>query len=220
VMAVSVGGLWKWSLNPRSEASNNVYDKFWNQLLLNLIARSGARPSDRMQLTVSSANVQKGEKIHFTLQENPEKPIMESPRLNLFVGDQPVTVLPLNRENPDAPWRATYVADTEGRFRGILNGAGDTAECRFVVYREQRETTEVTPDFSYLRKLADQSGGRVLDESTLKETVAQLSQAAVAEADAPPIIKRKSAWDRTLFFYLLFFLLGLEWFLRRRWGLV
>ena len=93
-------------------------------------------------------------------------------------------------------------------------------DCRFVVYEEKRETTETTSDFAYLRMLAKNSGGELLDESALKETVKRLSEAAAIEANAPPIIKRKRAWERTLIFYLLFGILGMECFLRRRWGMV
>ena len=103
ILAVSVGGLWRWSLNAKSEASNNVYDKFWNQLLLNLIARSSAKPTDQMSLTVCSANVKRGEKVHFTLNPEPGAPLTETPRLVLSVNDSETTTLPLNQENPESP---------------------------------------------------------------------------------------------------------------------
>ncbi len=220
VMAVSVGGLWRWSLNAKSEASNNVYDKFWNQLLLNLIARSNAKPSDRVQLSVSSANIKRGERIHFALHAHPDRPITEMPRLSILLDGEETSILPLNQETPDSPWKGSLVMEKTGRFRGQAQVGNEAVDCRFVVYEEKRETTETTPDFVYLRMLAESSGGQLLDESTLKETVTQLSQAAVLESNAPPIIKRKSAWDNAWVFYLLFGLLGTEWFLRRRWGMV
>ncbi len=117
-------GLWRWSLNAKSEASNNVYDKFWNQLLLNLIARSSAKPTDQMSLTVSSANVKRGEKVHFTLNPKPGAPLSETPRLMLSVNESEATTLPLNQETPML--RESLVrSDQNGRFRGTVDAAGD-----------------------------------------------------------------------------------------------
>jgi len=90
------------------------------------------------------------------------------------------------------------------------------------VCRLRRKTGDYRndPGFCLSTNALEKSGGELLDESTLKETVKRLSEAVAIEANAPPIIKRKSAWDRTLIFYLLFGILGMEWFLRCRWGMV
>ena len=60
---------------------------------------------------------------------------------------------------------------------------------------------------------------RVLDLPSLKQMLETTERSAAAEANAPPIVRRRSAWDRMLVFYTLGALLGIEWFLRRRWGL-
>ena len=220
VMAVSVGGLWKWSLNANSEPDNNIYDRFWNQLLLNLLARSNIRPSDRSQLTVSSANVRVGEKVRLDfipkLGGNPSS----APKVAIFYDDQPVTTLTLAPSDTGTRWSADFVPDRPGKFRATMASTDGALHSRFVALNQRRETTEVAADFAYLRQLAEGSGGRLLNETTLADTIKELSQAAVAEADAPPIVKHITIWDQAKFFYLLFALLGLEWFFRRRWGLV
>lgn len=219
VLAVAVGGLWKWSLNARSEVSNNVYDRFWNQLLLNLIARSNASPGDDTALSVSSANVALGEKINFTLHTAPGQPPPLSPQVAVFLEDEIVAGVPLARDQDDRTWRGSIVPEKTGRYGASIDVGGRPLKCRFAVYREQRETTEVTPDVPYLRQLARATGGKLLDAASLRETVAGLGRAAAAEADAPPIVRRRSCWDRAVFFYVLFGFLGVEWFLRRRWGM-
>ncbi len=220
VLAVAVGGLWKWSLNQRSEPANNLYDAFWNQMLLNLVARSNATPGTETRLTVSSANLKVGEQIRFTLHPGVDQPPPVAPQITVFRDDQAVAGVPLEKEENGSAWHGSMVAKDAGRYRGVIHVGGKNHECRFAVYLEARETTEVAPDFAYLRKLADVSGGRLLDAAGLREVIAGLDRVAVAESNAPPIVKRRSAWDRASFFYLLFALLGLEWFLRRRWGLL
>ena len=219
VLAVTVGGMWRFSLNPRSEASNDVYDRFWNQLLLNLLARSGSGPSDEARLLVSSANLRLGEKIHFTYQAARGETPLIAPKVTVFQGNDSVAEVPLAEGPGEGIWRGSILAESVGRFRGSIFRPGEPLDCRFSVYRERRETVEVSADPAYLQRLGEASGGRLLSAATLNETVAALSKAAVAEANAPPIVQRRTLWDRAGWFYLLFLLLGTEWFLRRRWGL-
>jgi hypothetical protein len=219
VMAVAVGGLWKWSLNAKAEPENNVYDRFWNQLLLNLFASSGALPDDRPRLSVSTANLVVGERISFAL--HPGKAVVEAaPRLLLQLDGQPLVTVPLAQDAGGVLWRGSHVVEREGRYRGAIALGGEVQSCRFSALADRRETTETSPDLAYLSRLAELSGGRVVEPAALRETVAALSREAAAEADAPPLVRRRSLWDRAPVFYGLFLLLGLEWFMRRRWGLV
>lgn len=218
VLAIAVGGLWRWSLNAGSEPTNNVYDRFWNQLLLNLIAQSQASPGNEARLAISSANVALGEKVHFTFHPGNGEPPPDA-RVLIHRGDEFVTSLPLLQDPDGQSWRGSFIGEEAGRYQGTMTMPGRTLESRFAVYVENRETTEVAPDRPYLRRLAAASGGKLLDENALRETVESLARTAAAEADAPPVVRRKTLWDRAWVFYNLFGLLGIEWFFRRRWGL-
>ncbi|HUF64185.1 MAG TPA: hypothetical protein VMN36_19065 [Verrucomicrobiales bacterium] len=226
VFAVALDGLWKWALHAGAETENNIYDRFWNQLLLNLIARSNRLPSDRAQLTVARANVQTGERIDFLLRippsidgralEFPNPPRIRIARENLEAG-----TVEMRREDASSPWTGAMIAEQAGRFRAetALPG-GESVGCRFGVYTPQSETTDVATDVEYLRKLATASGGRVLDAASLPGMLENLERAAAAESAAPPMVRRSSLWDRAQVFWLLCGLFGMDWFLRRRWGLV
>ena len=220
VLAVAVGGMWKWSLNPNSESSNNVYDRFWNQLILNLIAQSGGSLNNKSSITMSSANISVGERVNFALNLVPGTAPPVSPRITIFRDEELVTEVPLAQSaQGEGPFTGSMLADKTGRYRGLLKLGSDELQCRFAVYQERRETTETSVDLPYLRSLAAASGGRLLDPGGLKKAIAELARAAEAESNAPPIITRRTLWDRAGIFYLLFLLLGLEWALRRRWGL-
>jgi hypothetical protein len=60
----------------------------------------------------------------------------------------------------------------------------------------------------------------VLDAASLPGVLETLSRAAAAESAAPPAVRRISLWDTTLAFWLLCAAFGIDWFLRRRWGMV
>lgn len=219
VLAVAVEGLWKWSLNAKGESANNVYDRFWNQLVLNLVARSSIIPADTPQLTVTSANVRRGEKIHLRLIPASGRPLDAPPPLTLWQDARQVASIKLEATPDASQWQGEWVAAGVGRFRATAMAGGHEASCRFAVFEERREATDVAPDPGYLRKLAEASGGRLLDPAALRDTVAALRETAATEANTPPRIRRTPLWDRPAFFWLLCSLLGLEWYLRRRWGL-
>ena len=112
---------------------------------------------------------------------------------------------------------AEFLPERAGRYRATVNlPDGSTQESRFIVFTENLEETEVAADTLYLRRLCESSGGRLIqpDElpGLLKELTGQKSGAA------PKAIVRP-VWNVAWVFYLAGLLLGVDWFLRRRWGL-
>jgi hypothetical protein len=85
-----------------------------------------------------------------------------------------------------------------------------------MVFEEKRETTEVAVDRTLLNRLCEASGGRLLEAGELKDF---LSRLAAGHAPAAPRFRTVPLWDRPWIFLLLCFLLGTDWYLRRRWGL-
>ena len=78
------------------------------------------------------------------------------------------------------------------------------------------EATETAMDRTYLEQLAKASGGRMLDPAEIAGVVENLLRETAAQA---PLTRRIPLWDRPWLYGLLCFLLGSEWYARRRWGL-
>ncbi len=226
VFEMALAGVWKWSLHANAEADNNIYDRFWNQLLINLVARSNRAPSDQPQLVVPKANLEIGEEVHFTLQlparpEGKALTFKQPPALQLSKDGVKLATTVMTQRDPASPWEGVVTADKSGRYLAELTlPDGLKVGCRYGVYAPQTETTDVATDLEYLRKLATASGGRVLDAASLPGLLETLSRAAAAESAAPPAVRRISLWDTTLCFWLLCAAFATDWFLRRRWGLV
>ena len=226
VFEMALEGVWKWALHASAEADNNVYDRFWNQLLINLVARSNRTPSDQPQLIVPKANLEVGEEVHFILQlpaspDGTSLQFTQPPTLQLSKDGSNLATAVMSQRDPSGPWEGTATADKTGRYRAELTlPDGVKIGCRYGVYAPQTETTDVATDLEYLRKLATASGGRVLDAASLPGVLETLSRAAAAESAAPPAVRRISLWDTTLAFWLLCAAFGIDWFLRRRWGMV
>ena len=226
VFSVALDGLWKWSLNPGAVPDNNIYDRFWNQLLLNLIARSSRTPSDKAQLTVAKANLVQGESVLFALRLPPRRDgkgvtFASAPVVRILRDGAEAASVQLAQADEASPWTAQMPAAQTGRFAAELRlPDGEVVNCRFGVSPAGGETTDVSPDPEYLRQLAAASGGRVLDDASLGALLESLSRAADAERAAPPAVERISVWNDAGLFWLIFAVFGADWFLRRRWGLV
>lgn len=220
VLSVAVEGLWKWALNAKSEPANNIFDRFWNQLLLNLLSRSGAVPLDRAQFSVSSANLAVGEKATFTLRPARDTKLPPGLQAVIFREGQKIAETPLSAgHDEDGIQTASLVLEKQGRYIAAVEWPGEKVGCRFAAYQEEHESTDTSLNLPYLRALAEASGGTLVDPAAVPALIESLQRAAVAESTAPPLLRRHSIWDTRKVFLLLAALFGVEWFLRRRWGL-
>jgi hypothetical protein len=112
---------------------------------------------------------------------------------------------------------AEFLPERVGRYRSVVNlPDGTTQESRFIVFTKNLEETEVTTDALYLRRLCEASGGRLIEANELPKLLKELSN---EKADQTPKILVRPAWNEAWVFYLAGLLFGLDWFLRRRWGL-
>jgi hypothetical protein len=110
-----------------------------------------------------------------------------------------------------------FVPEQTGRYYAQIKlPDGNTAQLRFMVYDQKPEITELATDIAYLRKLATATGGQLLaagDLEDLFQRMAPKSEESEVQYDLIPI------WNRPWVFYLIAALLGMDWYLRRRWGL-
>jgi hypothetical protein len=91
----------------------------------------------------------------------------------------------------------------------------DTA--RFTVYSDSVETRLVAADRELLAQIARGTGGGEIALTDLKELPRRVRQFEELSREK---LKARDIWDRLPVFSLLVGLLALEWFLRRRWGLI
>ena len=64
VLSVAVEGLWRWSFNPKTTATNNLFDRFWDQLLVWLVAGGDITPSHALLLPREHGQPALGENVH------------------------------------------------------------------------------------------------------------------------------------------------------------
>jgi hypothetical protein len=218
VVSIGVDGLWRWALNSQAGSSNSAFDRFWDQMILWLLAGRDFIPSRQFSFRPSSANILLGEKVYFRLVLRQPDPKVKSVPVTLYYGDALA-----GRVNLAPPvssvgrLAAEYLPEHTGRYRAVVNLPDGTAqESRFIVYAENLEETEVATDALYLRRLCESSGGRVIEPSDFSRLWKELSS---QKADQTPKIVLRPVWNVAWVFYLAGLLFGLDWYLRRRWGL-
>ncbi len=216
-LSLGLANLWKWVFNAHTEFDNNLYDLFWDQLVLWLLANGGVSPSSTYAFQTDTANLPLGETIRFTMLLNEEAAPTAPPEVVLYHGEQVASRLSLGADPDGASYSAGFTPRTVGRYRAettLPNGV--TASARFMVFREELERTETASDVAYLKQLATASGGRLIPPHEIPDLVTNLLR------ESAPMESRTRLtplWDSGWICFLLASLLAFEWYLRRRWGL-
>ena len=219
VLSVGVDGLWKWAFNPKAEPVNSMFDRFWDQMILWLMAGRDFLPNKEFSFRSSSANILLGEKVYFKLVMRNLDPKIQNVPVTIVQDDKTVARTSLTPGGTEGGYRlgGDYLPDRTGRYRAIAElPDGTRQESKFIVFDENLEETEVAADVSYLRRLCESSGGRVINPDELKKLKTELDNQQI---NAPPQIKRITVWDQTWIFYLIGLIFGVDWYFRRKWGL-
>jgi hypothetical protein len=219
VLSIGVDGLWRWGFNAKVDGTNTLFDRFWDQMILWLMAGRDFLPAQKFSLRASTANVALGEKIYFRASARDAAPNMRDIPLVIRNRGQEVTRTSLSASGtPDGEKLiAEFLPGKPGKYEAVArfpDGSEQTA--RFIVFDENLEQIDVATDVTYLRKLCESSGGRLLQPDELGKFMREISN---DRGDSSPQTRLISVWDRVWVFWLIGLTFGFDWFLRRRWGL-
>ncbi len=218
VVSIGAAGLWRWALNSKVDGANSPFDRFWDQMILWLLAGRDFIPNHQFSFRPNSANVLLGEKVYFRLALRQPDPKLKSVPVTIRYGDTEVGRVSLAPASESAGrLTADFLPERTGRYRASVSlPDGTTRESRFIVFNENLEETEVATDALYLRRLCESSGGRLIDAAELPKLIKELNS---EKTDQAPQTIVRPVWNVAWVFYLAGLLFGLDWFFRRRWGL-
>jgi hypothetical protein len=219
VLSVAVDGLWRWSFNPKVPERNNVFDRFWDQLVLWLVASGDSTPSLPFSLRSSTANLVLGSKMHFRLSvRNPDATLKSVP-MTIYAEEKEIAraALTPGETGDNAHLTAEFLPKKTGRYRAVAQlPGGQKQEVKWMVFDENPEEKEVAADVAYLRALCESTGGKVLMPDELAKFSHNLLQ---RDAERLQKVRLVSVWDRAFIFYIICGAFGIDWYLRRKWGL-
>ena len=180
-------------------------------------ARSPDTGSDYMVL-LNTANLALDQTLHIRMSAASAGQLPAGLPIDLFKDgrDEPVDRIVLSQgENPNSLTGA-YTPKEPGLYHATLAlPDGSVETLRFAVYNNNREATEISVDRPYLERLAQQSGGRMIEREELGPLVREL----LIKEEPEPLKQREPVWDVYWLALAIAGLLGLDWWIRRRSGL-
>jgi hypothetical protein len=217
-ICINASGLWRWSFRESGQDESEVaYQRFWVSLLQWLLGGSEFLPGSDVALTSARRYYNSEQPMQFLISTRSLDRAVYQPRLVISGRGKSTEVEPRARgesfvaeAGPFAP--GTYTVT-------LKNNVGKPAELSQAVevVSASVENRELSADPATMRRLAEISGGAVLgarDVARLPEIVRRW------EASRELSYQRQSAWDRWWIMVVIFGLLGAEWWLRRREGLL
>jgi hypothetical protein len=218
VMSLNASGLWRWSFRETGQEESEIaYGRFWISLLQWLLSGSEFLPGADVALTTSRRYYSSEQPMQFLISTRNLDRAIYRPRLEISHGSEKIEVEPRQRGE-------SFVAEAgpfaPGTYRVTLrNNLGKPAELvqNLEVVSASIEHKELSADPETMRKLAELSGGRVISG----EEVARMPEVVRRWEAARQIAHRQQpVWDRWWLMTGILAMLGVEWWLRRREGLL
>ncbi len=220
VLAFAADSTWQWWM----QGFENAHRRFWRQIVLWLARKDDLADGD-VWVRLAKRRYSPTERVEFTVgARSPEGEPLHDAEFSVEVvppegSGQPVTLIRQEGESTGT-FRETQRAG-DYTVRVSASHGGDTlgsAEARFLVHKQDLELDNPAADVSTMESLAASTGGETLAPEQLPRLLERLTE----DTETVEIVTeaRQTFWDSWPFFLCLVTLMGVEWFLRKRWGLV
>jgi len=222
VFYLSADQTWRW----RYKVADRFHARFWNQLLNAVMQPPYSASDDYVALGTDKIEYEEGESstIRVRLQDPSGRAVGDATVDALLISeDRVIATVPLS---VDDPARGTYRGQTpplpSGAFSIRVRASGFDAQALqastpiWVGARDAIELGQVSLDQEALKQVAKAGKGVYLHESSseqILENLRPLSNGMVVESDI-------LVWQSFYWFWAIILLLTLEWWMRKRAGLV
>ncbi len=217
VCAVNAEGFWCWDFSPQDAASSNMYKEFWLQLMEWGLAYSEFLPGMSFSVRLSESSALPDEAVRARVSSRGELPEGKALKLYVAKGGKTVQELLPGLSADGRAWEAVFSLKEPGMYRIGVEGA-EGAEAALSVRPPPSEKDNLSADSAFLKRLAESSGGRLVQESDIPSVVAEFEKGD-AKSEANKEIWRPS-WTLWQLLLLAFIPFACEWTLRRRAGLL
>ncbi len=216
---LATSGTWRWQmLSPVGDPS---HDLFWQQLL-RWLSTSSPGPVDAS--TSASTLLDQGQlRLSATVRDKQFLPAPDAHVVAQISGPQGASEQVDLSPVPEAPgsFQADWIAQRPGPYLAQVTATQGSDDLGQDVVSFERvdgvaENFHTSQNRDLLEKLASDTGGRYWKQAEVNRLPNEIaySEAGIAVHDT------KELWNMPIVFLLLLSLLGGEWLLRRKWGVV
>jgi uncharacterized membrane protein len=221
VVVLLTESLWRWSLAP---GEDSPYQRFWNQLLNWLSPEQEKLAAFEVDIFGNLSNLYLGEGIDLSARVGGENGQSATVTCEVTAPDGRILPFPMapqaittttGKSTPGFILKFTPEASGLHKARAIAVLEGKKVESgpfSFFVRSVSAESTPRPANLDLLQKLAESSGGRLLDPGEVGALVDGLK----AEGREESRVSYRSMWNHWLTIGLLMGLLTMEWLVRRR----
>lgn len=233
VLAFAGDTTWRWVRSPEGQLAHS---RFWRQLVLWLAKQEETEGSAWIKL--DTRRLASGSQLGFSvgLRGKGGVEVQEGQYDVKVIGPAKAeSAVQTVRDRARSEERGTFwKTDVPGEYRLFIRAKGKEADdqetsgeamARFLVYQDTAEMSRRAADHDFLKKLASTGGGRFHRAEELARLLQELSTQPLPQQR--PRVSLWPDWRQgrlsafpVVFFFLFAGLLCLEWFLRRRWGMV
>ncbi|MGI9474510.1 MAG: VWA domain-containing protein [Rubripirellula sp.] len=222
VFYLSTDQTWRW----RYKVADRFHARFWNQLLHAVMQPPYSASDDYVALGTDKIEYESGDSstVRVRLQDTQGKPVGDATVDALLIAeDRVIATVPLS---VDDPARGTYRGQTppleDGAYEIRIRASGFDANALqattpiWVGTPDTVELGRVSLDKDALTQIAELGGGEYYHESSadqILETLKPLSSGSIIESDI-------LIWQSFYWFWAIIALLAVEWWMRKRAGLV
>ncbi len=223
VLAFAGDSTWRWVMGGFGEA----HRRFWRQCVL-WLAKKDEQTAGRVWIKLASRRAMRGSRVEFEVgADTPQGEPVRNAQFDVTVQTPEGKSEALRPTKTNDGWAATFRGTSKpGDYRIVVkakDGGTDlgTAEARFLVPNQDLELDRPAAEPTLMAQLADMTkpaGGAALAAEELPDLLKRL--AAKPPELKEEVVAKVTYWDTWPFFLIFVGLLGGEWYLRKRWGLV
>jgi hypothetical protein len=220
VMAFAGDSTWHWWMH----GFESAHKRFWRQVVL-WLARKDQAQEGNVWVRLQQRRFAPSQRVEFMVGANSPsgEPIADAAyKAEIVLPDGTRRPLPLVRQDEqmagslrDTQIPGDYAIEVTATQKDQPLGS---TRARFLVFQQDLELDNASADAATLESLAAMTGGQSLAPERLPELIQRLAD-ETQHLEVQQETK-KTLWDKWSFFLTLVGLLGLEWYLRKRWGLV
>ena len=213
-------GIWKWRLNNYSTAGN--FDVF-NEWLLKSVQNLSVKENKTHFRLVAKNNFDENEPITFDAEVyNDNYELVNIPDINLSVINSSGKSFPYTFSKTEKAYtlNAGFMPAGDYKYKASVKVSDKiySSTGEFSVSALQVEQSETVADHNLLNSLATKTGGQLFFPSTMEKLKAILLSNDEMKTVTYTHYKLRDMVDIKAIFFILLFLLSLEWFLRKRAG--
>jgi hypothetical protein len=220
VLAFAGDSTWHWVM----QGHGDWHKRFWRQVVL-WLARQDESQSGDVWIKLDQRRFQPGGRVEFSAgARTPEGEPVANAQLQAEIVLPDESRRPISMSRQEDHWVGSFFeTQAAGDYTIAVtarNGSESLGEAkaRFLVDEQDLELDNAVAERGVLDSLAAMTGGKSLAPEQLPALLEELKK--VPEQLQIETLTKQPLWDQWPLFVLLVVLLGSEWFLRKRWGLV